>query len=369
MSGKGRGGGVLIATNSRLRSREITVSSPSYDIDHVFVSLQVGSTSWLLGCVYIPPSSDYEAYVEHCNVVEELCYRFPESKICIVGDYNLSDATWSVDDEGSMVVNCPPSSSGVHLCESFNSVSLYQVNTIPNDHGVFLDLLFASDVDIATSPCVDPLLSNNFHHNAFSFDIPVLRQSELLPRDSIVYDYAKCDFVALKRYLNNVDWSFLSYNNDIEAITQRFYNFLSTGIESTTPIKRVFRTSYPVWFTKNLINLISEKKKAHSVYKGSKLESDYVRFSSLRSRCSCLSRQCYADYLRKSDESLKSNPRSFWKFVNVTRKIDGFPKNMYLHDIASDNGRKTANLFATSFSSAYYESSTRYSSSPGISSA
>ncbi|KAI5725365.1 hypothetical protein M8J77_014540 [Diaphorina citri] len=67
-------------------------------------------------------------------------------------------------------------------------------------------------------------------------------------------------------------------------------------------------------------------------------------------------RKFYKEYMKKSDRSLKTNPRFFWKFVNMTRKTDGFPKNMFLGNETSSSGQESANLFAKSFSSAYITS-------------
>ncbi|KAL1446370.1 hypothetical protein WDU94_006570 [Cyamophila willieti] len=169
----------------------------------------------------------------------------------------------------------------------------------------------------------------------------------------ILYDYAKCNFPELTKFLRAVDWSFISSSNDVDFATQRFYEFLSAGIEMATPLKRVFRSTFPIWFSRELRQLTFEKKKAHLRYKRSKLESDYSRFSSLRSRCAYLRSKCFNEFLRKSDGSLKSDPRSFWKFANITRKADGLPKNMFLADTISSDGKETADLFATSFSRAY----------------
>ncbi|KAI5727805.1 hypothetical protein M8J77_007187 [Diaphorina citri] len=315
----------------------------------------VDSSHFLLGCVYIPPNSGHEVYAEHCSVVEELSCRFPDAKVILAGDYNLPDATWSLDEESSMIVDCDRRSPAVSVCESFNSISLSQVNSLSNSHGKFLDLLFSSEC-IATERCLDPILADNFHHNSFSFNIPVPNQLEQLAQNMLIFDFAKCDISKLKEFFESVDWSFLSSCDDIERATLRFYELLTAGIEISTPLKRVHYSSFPVWFSRELRSLVLKKKEAHRVYKQTRLESDYVRFSSLRSRCCFLNRKFYKEYMKKSDRSLKTNPRFFWKFVNMTRKTDGLPKNMFLGNETSSSGQESANLFAKSFSSAYITS-------------
>lgn len=352
--GRYRGGGVLIAVSNKLKSRRVTVGSVLSSFDNVFVLVKISNVSLLLGCVYIPPNSDVETYLEHCRVVEELSLRFPDSSLFLTGDYNLRDATWSVDvEDSSMIVDCNFSYPAVRVCESFNSLSLQQVNSVPNDHGVFLDLLFTNEELVSTTPPLDPLLPNNFHHNAFCFDIVVPCQTDQLSEDKYIYDFSKCNVFELRKFLSSVDWSFLSSEKNVEVSTKRLYDFLQAGIELSTPVKRVYSSTFPVWFTNELKSLIFKKKRAHSLYKKSRLESDYRCFSSLRSRCNHLSSKCYRDFLERSDKSLQRNPRSFWKFVNMTRKTDGFPKDMFFNDETSSTGQETADLFSKSFSKAY----------------
>lgn len=358
---RSRGGGVLIAVSSALRSRMIQVGScsSSTPFDNVFVFLQIRDVGILLGCVYIPPDSGPQVYVDHCHIVEELCSGFPDAQLFLAGDYNLRDARWGVDlvdGDTFMTVDCHHLSSAVHVCESFNSLSLYQSNSVHNDHSVFLDLLFTSRDDIVTTSCDDPLLSNSFHHTAFSFFIPVPCKTEKLSQNRRIYDFAKCNYVELKTFLSNVDWSFILSESAIDTATEHFYNILLEGISFSTPLKRIYRSSYPVWFSNELKALTIDKKKAHLEYKRHGLPSDYIKFSLLRSRCNYLGTKCYREFMQKSDESLKSNPRSFWKFVNMTRKIDGFPKDMFLLSEMSNSGHQTVNLFAKSFSAAYASS-------------
>lgn len=210
--------------------------------------------------------SSHEIYTEHCSVVEELSCRYPDAKVFLVGDYNLPDAVWSLEEnEGSssMIVDCNHVSPAINVCESFNSLSFYQVNTLPNNHGTFLDLLFSTEI-INTEPCLDPILSNNFQHILFCFDIPVHTQLKQLAQDTLIYDFAKCNLPALMDFLGSADWSFFSSSDDIEALKLLFYENLNQGIEFYTPMKRVYHSSFPVWFSRELRSLIFLKKESHS---------------------------------------------------------------------------------------------------------
>lgn len=193
-SNKSRGGGVMILVHSRLMSRLISVDKPTLNYDHVFAAVEFNDAVLLLGCVYIPPRSSFDVYLEHAHVVESLHVKYPNAKFYIAGDYNLRDSVWRTEDEdenglgGGMLVDCPPSSPAIQLCEIFNGLTLHQVNSLPNNHGAFLDLVFSHDSSVQTFLAIDLLLPNNFHHVAFCFDVYIEDQLEFLSSSSRVYD-------------------------------------------------------------------------------------------------------------------------------------------------------------------------------------
>jgi len=50
----------------------------------------------LIGAVYIPPKSDINVYNSHTDSVNNLLTEYCNSKIIILGDYNLPGLHWSV---------------------------------------------------------------------------------------------------------------------------------------------------------------------------------------------------------------------------------------------------------------------------------
>lgn len=354
---KSRGGGVLILTNSNLLTRLIPINASNLSLEHVFVLMEHGGNSIILGCTYIPPSSHLDVYLEHCAVVEQLRIRFPLAHFILLGDYNLRSALWSVLDDVGMVVECPPGdTAAIHICEAFNGLSLRQMNTLPNDHGVFLDLLFSDISDILTHVAYDNLLDNNYHHNAFSFDVTLKKPLEFISEVVEFYDFAKCDGLLLTDYLSRVDWSTVCSHDDINVAVSCFNEILLGSISISTPFRTARVNIFPRWFSGDLRSLTFEKKKAHSKFKRTRLMADYQHFSFLRARCKFLSRKCYSNYLTKVSGQLKQNPRYFWRFSEESRKIKGFPKNMFLDHMSGSSTKEMADLFARSFSSVYCKS-------------
>lgn len=101
-----RGGGVLIAVNSNLKSD--LISSISCLIDHLFVRIQACSLVNIIGVFYIPPNS-----------TEPICEARP----------------------GSFRTHVEISSL---FSDTLNFIDLRQINFTLNHHGSLLDLIFCN---------------------------------------------------------------------------------------------------------------------------------------------------------------------------------------------------------------------------------
>lgn len=355
LSDMSRGGGVLVAIRNNLKSKLVPIATSVLEYDHIFVFISFPGQSFIFGCTYIPPLSPLEIYVEHCSVVEDLVARYPDAKFFLTGDYNLPSAVWSYDPEYGMLVDCPPSSHAVHVCEIFNFLSFVQVNNRPNQRGTYLDLLFCGDTEIRTSAPADPLHHNTKSHDSFSFSIP-LNDTVCQPKDCQYFDYANCDVAAFNEFFSDTDWDLILSQPTLDMIVESFTSLLVSGIEQFVPTK-VFRpSSYPKWFSKDLRKLTVEKKLAHIQYKTSNLEVDYQRFSQLRAQCKSLSSQCYDEYMEIINSKIKTDPRYFWRFSSESRKVSGFPLNMSYNDVSGSSMEENVNLFADLFSSVYQNS-------------
>lgn len=228
----------MILVNKCFKSREVLNTKPVLSFEHVFVTLECGNETFLLGCTYIPPSSHLDIYVEHCAVVEDLRVRYNSHQFVLLGDYNLTRAAWGIDDEVGMVVECPMGDrSSIHVCESFNGLSFHQHNLLPNAHGVYLDLLFSDVADIVTSVAVDNLLPNNFHHNAFCFNVPIKEPITFLAHNIELQDFSKCNLVELSSYLSGIEWSTVICETDVNLTVANLNEVVLAGIKLSTPLR------------------------------------------------------------------------------------------------------------------------------------
>lgn len=131
----GRGGGVLIAINSNLKSKVLKVSFNC--VEHIFVLLQLSNINFIIGCVYIPPRSHITVFENFFSAINELINSNPTAKLILLGDFNLPSL---VRSNTTMPTNCR-STTDSYFTSMLSFFDINQYNFIPNHNDVMLVLL------------------------------------------------------------------------------------------------------------------------------------------------------------------------------------------------------------------------------------
>ena len=347
---KNKGGGVMICIKRSIRSA--VVASTGVNVEQTFVQLTVGNSSVILGAVYLPPNSSVEKFTEHCDAVENINNVYPNCPIYLFGDYNLPLATWSVSDSDEQLVQCPRGYPARDICDNFCSLGLKQLNSIPNNQHRFLDLIFGpDDFCFNVEPAVDSLFCDSFYHRSYCCTISTYEPKNL---QFVEYyrDFRNADYTGLCNYLAPINWNGI-LNGNINNAVEQFYQILESAISLFVTLKRRYTSSYPIWFSGDLKQLIREKKAAHLKYKNNSTIDNYLYFSNLRSRCKEVSKACYNHYIASLENRMQNDSRHFWRFVNTTRSSNNIPDTMHLDNTSVSNGLDIVNLFATHFSGCY----------------
>lgn len=124
--------------------------------------------------VYIPPNSTEDILLAHCSAVESITNNRPGMPLFLFSDSNLPLATRAYSERDGLLVGCPQNHPAKVLCDSFSYLDLMQSNSIPNQHGVYLDFIFNSISDyqnLAIQQAVNTLLPNNYYHVSVICDI------------------------------------------------------------------------------------------------------------------------------------------------------------------------------------------------------
>ena len=65
-----------------------------FSFEIITVSLIKNDVKFLISCVYIPPWSKPNSYLEYSNILDELCESYPDYQKIFIGDFNLPKIKW-----------------------------------------------------------------------------------------------------------------------------------------------------------------------------------------------------------------------------------------------------------------------------------
>lgn len=345
-SHKSSGGGTLIAIRNSIPCRQIIPSSINIECLFVLCKLST-SSSVLIGNVYIPPDKPSSIYATFCDAVDEVMNSIKDPvHVYIMGDFNQPGTIWKESDISTMTL------SARYLYNTLTSYGLKQVNSISNYRGVCLDLVFSSDEDLVTRNADELLLDEERHHPALIFDFEVFMHSS--PPTYVSFpDYRRCNAAAVFTNLASLTYPSKEQLSEIEDVFNDFSYFIGASIEAHTPVKKVTNTNFPPWFSGSLKKLVIRKKILHKQFKSSLSHADYVRFCAARRNCKTLTQQCHANYINTIEDTIPSNIKSFWSYINSLKHASSLPPTMFLDTAEASDAKAKCNLFAQHFSSVF----------------
>lgn len=347
------GGGVLLAVTSSI---QVIECFNQFSTEQIFIRCSVDEEKLIIGCIYIPHSGMHEYYWNHFLDIQALADKFPDHKFIIMGDFNRPNIKWSNDPLSiEHIAYLPPADMDINsnLCSTYSGLNSQQQYPLHPGKGYTLDLMFCPCDSLISAELCDPLVPTDaINHRAatFVFDFTVTAMEDKL---SIQFDFIKANYNVINDKLLTLDWNFLHSENDINLITNKFYENVNTVISDHVPLKKFFSSTYPPWYSIELREAVSNKKAAHCRWKESQLLSDYLVFKRLRAECINLSRSCYKLYLEHIQTSLSSNLKYFWSFIKKCKKSYTLPSHVSYNDKLSINDQEASDMFATFFSSVY----------------
>ena len=355
-----RGGGVLVAIHQELTSTQITTFDEyvqQSQSESLFVEVKSRQVTLLIAAVYIPSFTLVQIYKDLVNFLEEISTTYKPENIIFCGDFNLPSLLWKNNPSRYEVIQyiSPRVFEAADHILHTSMLMDWQKHFPPHSRkGYTLDLLWGSSEVCQYILTSDSLVhADPEHHESAYFKINGLKsdsdfsESENKP----LKNFAKVNYKVLNTLLD-IDCDTLLDRNT-ENCVHNFYTVLNEVIQNNVPDLPKFTSTYPIWYTCELKNLIIEKKKLHIIWNESHKFQDYLQFSLIRSKCLRLSRELYLKYISEVESKVKSNLKSFWSYVHRFKKSNSLPQCTYLNDRSASGKRSICNLLADHFSSVY----------------
>lgn len=356
LSNKKDGGGVMIAVSSKFPAKRREDLESNLEIIWVELKLD-NSRKAFFGTVYLPPYSKLAA----CPALEESLDRVrscaaPGEPIVILGDFNMSDAVWTMAD-GMKHAVCQNHSNvnrmTSQLLEVFYSNEFSQHNILPTCNDRPLDLVFSNNLSICVDYAMNPTSST---HRALELHIDVPSKSKATFVDRMTFNFKKADFDAIHRLLACICWSALLPNNCANDALSYLYDVIFAVINDCVPVVKLRKSKFPPWYNADLISLIKEKEHVRKLFvkSGRDRNSDaYLKFCSLRANVKSMQKDCHTAYVNQVSQQIGVNPKRFWSYVKSQRISDSLPKLMSYNSIEYTSLSDIVRAFCMYFESVF----------------
>lgn len=235
--------GVLIAIHRRFQAYPITLRCDDSRLDQLCVCVK-GSTSCgslYLIVSYIPPNSPFDLYKAHAdNIVSLTLSEVNENHICVLGDFNLNNVSWSNNfSKSGLIPNNISSAHESYFIDSLLSLNLVQINNFFNKLNKILDLIFVSDdINYTLSESVSSITPSGMHHVSLDLYVEFYNFSVPYSDDKLSFNYFACNFQTLDNLISNTDWDELLSDLDIFSSFSTFKATMREICLGNIPVKK-----------------------------------------------------------------------------------------------------------------------------------
>lgn len=367
--GTSRGGGALLAIRDdvdfvRMNLDSFVAAVPVVDV--VGCKCKLSNVSICVLVVYVPPSISVEMFSVMFSLFEEIATS--EKYFVLLGDFNAPQYNCSGTD--AVIVAAAPGSANrkVEVIDEFlNITGLSQHNSICNEYGRLLDLIF-SNIDCTLKRDTSPLVTEDAYHPALIVT-PNLsnHRSKVFPFNSNIksYNFRRADLPSLYSALLNYDWNQLESMESADIAVTRFTDAVHELFDQFVPLYKGKCAKYPCWYTKEIIRMIKLKSGAHNRYLRTQLHFHYQEFKRLRTLTKSMVKDAYRRYVGDVQESLFAEPKRFWSFVSRKSGNSSIPKSVHYNGNVAGTPQDVVNAFADFFSGVYIKNN-NYASRPSM---
>ncbi|CAG4927761.1 unnamed protein product [Colias eurytheme] len=357
---KSIGGGVLVAVSNKLVSSRMHNWESNCEDLWVTIELQSqksnGHSLLKLCAVYLAPPirvDVFDHFIDNCHTaLERSCDNFT----LIVGDFNLPGINWVTQDNAPYLITSDTSTGYLKdRLIDFNALhNLQQYNNIQNFQNKILDLILSDISEIRVAQSSNPVREvDRFHPPLEITPIISPKINKSIPRKKFLFH--KANYNDINEMLKNINWNTeLCPMEDVDVMVDKFYSIIHSIIKQCVPEVKTCGNKYPSWYSFRLIKLLNKKHNLHKRIKKYNNPMDIIEFKYLRKESMLLTKQCYSNYLKNIENSIKINPKYFWTHVKNLRKGNiSYPSTMSLGNESCSNPKDICDLFAKYFSSVF----------------
>lgn len=307
------GGGVFVLVHCSLRSSALDIGHEK--LESVWCSIRLeDNSSFAVWAFYRPPASD----ISSLQLLHETISEISGEIFLLAGDFNLPDMLW---DDGACT--CKTGSRiNSEMKNIVNAFGLYQYVHQPTRNGNILDLMFCNVPTIVTSVDNVPGISD---HTAVVASIKFEKNKAKKKPTRKVFLFGKGDYSAMSQALSNhlpVFECLAEYSTTQElwcAFKSKVMELVDIYIPSVH--SHGMKSRKKPWVTSQLLKIIKNRQRVYRSFKRTKTKKHFDRLSALTREYKVMAKNAKAGYLNRLNEEMKTNPKMFWRYLNVAGRM------------------------------------------------
>ncbi|RLC07615.1 MAG: hypothetical protein DRI57_25640, partial [Deltaproteobacteria bacterium] len=267
----------------------------------------------LIGCVYRSPNSTSEEN-KQTNSLLDKGTEAKNSHVLLMGDFNHPEINWketSCDKDEHHQASI--------FLEAVRNNFLYQHVQEPTHYrGIqnanTLDLVLTNEEGMIDSISYLAPLGQS-HHAVLKFKLLCYVQDEQRKEARLSYD--KGDYVAMRKYLSELDWDRELGERTLEETWTVIQEKINIAIRRWIPKRKHRRNGRrrPLWMTTAAKDKLKQKQHAFTKYKKTMDKDDYKLYARARNQAKWTTRKAMQDFEKSIAKEAKSNPKAFYKYA------------------------------------------------------
>ena len=317
----------------------------------VWGAISSGSEYFLFGCVYRSPNSsdpNNEALLKLFYEIE----NSPHTNIFIVGDFNLPKIDWdipSVPGTGNKFAR-----DFVEVLQNLYLSQLVEEPTRMRDgqKSNVLDLVITNQVDMVDCLVISPPIGKS-DHMVLDFRLFLPGGVTSVPVTER-FAFFIGDYESMRKHgkVKDMFVSTMVQDGDVNTDNDILVHCLEELTAKFIPKVKARNNQQPLWMNNDVRQAIKCKHKAWNRFQKSRSEPDRVSYNIARNEATDKVNIAKKSFERKLTSEIKSNPKSFWRYVQSKNKFRQGIGDLEKPDgtIANDDADKaeTLNLFFAS---------------------
>ena len=299
-----KGDGVMCARNELgVCIRDDLTSTDCGLVEHLWCEIGGSTGRILLGICYRPPNTPHEDDIAFFALMRSIGEK--SQKTLLFGDFNMPNINWSVPRGGT--------EREKEFLDATQDALFVQHVVEPTRNAALLDLVFASDDDLAVDVKVQDKLGDS-DHCVITWEMQRMRRNARPTKES--YNYKKADFSRLKESISEVDWEGRLQGLTVGEQWEVFKTTLIGAMEVCIPKRSKKLVSQPVWFTGKIKKLIRCKRQKWDSYRRTGNQAEYDEYQAITRSLKREIRSAKREVEERLAVNAKSNPKAFYQYAS-----------------------------------------------------